>query len=141
MIGIKVLGIDPGDRRIGVAISDDTATIANPLMVIAHRSRQLDAQTILELAGEKEAGLIVVGLATDCEGKPSPQGRKAERFAAVIRSLSAVPVVMWDETGSTQAAKNARLQMGVSKKKRAGHLDDLAAAVMLQDFLDTRRSN
>lgn len=138
MSWMRVLGIDPGDRRIGIAISDETATIANPLLVIPHRSRQLDAESILELAREKGVGLIVVGLSTDCEGIPSPQGRKAERFAAVIRSLSAVAVVMWDETGSTQTAKKARLHMGVPRKKRGGHLDDLAAAVMLQDFLDTR---
>jgi putative Holliday junction resolvase len=133
---MRILAIDPGEKRIGVALSDPTATIANPMTVIQHVSRTLDAAAIAQIAQENQVALIVVGQALDEDGRPTPQSRRARRLAAAIRSQTDLPVVLWDESGSTQAARAARLAMGVSRRKRRGHLDELAATVILQSYLD-----
>ena len=135
MIG-RVLAVDPGEKRIGMAISDPTATIANPLRVINHVSRPLDAAQIALAASEQQARLIIVGQALDQEGLPGPRARSAMRLAEAIRLQSNIPVELWDESGSTQEARAARFSMGVSRRKRSGHLDELAATIILQSYLD-----
>ena len=132
----RVLAVDPGDKRIGLAISDLSATIANPLKVIQHVQRLKDAQTIAALAAENDVKTIVVGQALTIDGEPTPSGRKAARLADAIRSFTDIPVCLWDETGSTKTAQQARVLMGGSKKSRRGHMDELAATVILQSFLD-----
>lgn len=135
---MRFLAVDPGDRRIGIAVSDPTATIANPETVLKHHSRLVDAASIAAIAREQEVGLIVVGATYDEEGELTPQGRKANRLAEAIRTQTDVPVILWDEAGSTQAARSARIQMGVKRSRRSGHLDELAAVVILQSYLDSR---
>lgn len=134
---MRILAVDPGDQRIGLAISDPTGTIANPLTVLKHVQRQVDAATIAALAEEHQAGLIVVGQQIDEEGLPTPQGRKAQRLAEAIRQQTSLPVVLWDESGSTQAARQARLALRAARRRRQGHLDDLAATYILQTYLDS----
>ncbi len=133
---MRILGIDPGDKNIGVALSDPTGTIANPLTVVLHVSRPINAAAIAGLARENGVEKIVVGQSLDLDGKPSFQGRKALRLAAAIRTQTEIPVELWDEAYSTQEAKAARIQMGTTRAKRRGHLDELAATVILQSYLD-----
>ena len=135
---MRVLCIDPGEKRLGVAISDPSGTIANPLTVIRHVSRLVDAATIASLAEEQGADQIILGEALDDEGDPTPQSRHAARLAEAIRSQTRLPVALWDESGSTQEARRARILMGASRRKRRGHLDDLAATVILQTYLDAQ---
>jgi putative Holliday junction resolvase len=133
---MRTLAVDPGEKNLGIALSDPTGTIASPLTVLKHISRHLDAAAIAQLAGEHEAGRIVVGQALDVEGRPTPQGRRAARLAGAIRQQTDLPVELWDESGSTQAARLARLALGARRAKRRGHLDDLAATYILQTYLD-----
>lgn len=133
---MRILAVDPGEKRIGIAISDPTGTIANPLTVLKHVARPIDAAAIAQLAGEHGAGLIVIGQNLDIEGEPTLQSRRAGRLAEAIRTQTAVPVQMWDESGSTKTAQAARIAMGVRRSKRRGHVDDLAATVILQSYLD-----
>jgi len=133
---MRILGIDPGDKNIGVAISDPSGTIANPLTVIQHVSRLIDAATIAGLVRENRAEKIIVGQSLDVDGKPSFQGRKAARLAAAIRTQTEIPVELWDEGYSTQEARAARIALGATRSKRQGHLDELAATVILQSYLD-----
>lgn len=133
---MRIFAVDPGEKRIGLALSDPTGTIANPLVVLKHVSRKLDAAAIAQIARENSAGQIIVGQALDEEGQPTPQGRRAARLAAAIREQSDLPVILWDESGSTQAARSALIAMGVPRRKRRGHLDDLAATYILQSYLD-----
>jgi putative Holliday junction resolvase len=137
---MRVLAVDPGEKRIGIALSDPTGMIANPLTVLKHVSRALDAATIAQLAQEHEAGRIIVGQALDDENQPTVQSRGAYRLAAAIRSQTAIPVELWDETGSTQAAQAAGIALGVSRRRRRGHLDDIAATYILQTYLDAHLS-
>ena len=134
---MRVLGVDPGEKRLGIAISDPSGTIANPITVLQHVSRPVDAAAIAQLAQEYQAVRIVIGQAMDADGLPTPTGRRAMRLAEAIQMQIELPVVLWDESGSTQAAREARLAMGVSRRKRSGHLDDLAATYILQSYLDS----
>jgi putative Holliday junction resolvase len=133
-----IIAVDPGEKRLGIAISDPTATIANPLQVIDHVSRPVDAASIAQIAIEKGAELIVIGQALDEENRPTPQARRAARLAGAIREQTSLPVLLWDESGSTQTARQARIALGASRSKRRGHMDELAATVILQTYLDSR---
>jgi len=137
---MKVLAVDPGEKRIGLAISDPTGTLARPLSVIKHEARDKDAEKIAQIANEERVGLIVIGWALDSEGQVGYRARKAERLAEVVREKTDIPVRMWDESGTTQAASQSRIDLGVSRKKRKGHLDDLAASILLQDFINQNES-
>jgi putative Holliday junction resolvase len=135
---MRILAVDPGSKRIGVALSDPTGTIASPLKVVNHISRPIDAATIASLAQEYDAEKIIVGQSLDEEGKPTVQGRSAARLSAAIRSQTDLPVLLWDESHSTQQARQSQLTLGTPKRKRQRHVDDLAAAAILQSFLDTQ---
>jgi putative Holliday junction resolvase len=133
---MRILAVDHGEKRIGLAISDPSGTIAGPLRVIPHVARAVDAAQVAEAAAVNEAGLIVIGQSLDDDGHPNAAGRRAEKFAKALRVQTNLPVVLWDESFSTQEARSARIAMGVSRRKRSGHLDELAATVILQSYLD-----
>ena len=132
----RILAVDHGTQRIGLALSDPARRLARPLTVLAHVQRQVDAAAVAGLAREHEAGLIVVGQSLDEEGKPNFAGRQAARFAEALRTQADVPVELWDEAFTTRDARQVRLEMGVPRKKRSGHLDDLAATLLLQSYLE-----
>jgi putative Holliday junction resolvase len=138
---MRILAVDHGEKRIGLALSDPTATIASPLVVISHSSRLVDAAQVAALALDHAAGLIIVGQSFDEDGQPNTAGRRAERFAEALRGQTALPVEMWDESLSTRDAQESRIRMGVPRKKRAGHHDALAAVLILQSYLESRRGS
>lgn len=131
-----ILAVDPGSKNIGLAISDPTGTIANPLVVIVHKSILYDAKAISLIANEKSVELIVIGQSFDEEGRPTIEGRRAYRFAQAIKTQIDIPVVFWDESFTTQDARAIRIKMGANRKKRSGHIDSLAALILLQSYLD-----
>lgn len=133
------MAVDHGERNIGLALSDPTATLASPLKVINHIARNVDAAQVAALAEEAQAGLIVVGQSFDEQGRPNLAGRRAARFAEALRSQSRIPVLLWDESFSTQEARRARLEMGAPRRKRSGHLDELAAVMILQSYLESHK--
>lgn len=127
----RILAVDPGDVRIGLAMSDPTRTIARPLKILSHQSRKRDAAAIVQEAISQEADLILVGLALDQDGQAGPQARKALRLVDVLRETSDIAIEVWDETGSTQRA----LEVG---RRSEGPADARAAAVLLQEYLDAK---
>ncbi len=129
----RFLAVDPGDKRIGLAVSDPSGTIARPLAVIKHVSRNADAQTILKWAVECEADGILVGLALDAAGQIGPQARKALRLIEALRTMTELQVDTWDETDST----NTALRLGGKKDNMT---DARAASVFLQEFLDAKNN-
>lgn len=137
---MRILAVDHGEKRIGIALSDQNALIATPLTVIRHISRVLDAAQVAALAAEHGVGRIVVGQSFDEQGQPNLAGRRAARFAEALRAQTGLPVELWDESFSTREARAARLQMGVSRRRRSGHLDEIAATVILQSYLDAQES-
>jgi putative Holliday junction resolvase len=138
---LRILAVDHGEKRIGLALSDLTGTIASPLKVISHVSRAIDAAQVAELAGDNSVGLVVIGQSFDEEGHPNLAGRRAARFAEALKTQTQIPIVLWDESFSTQDARAARIELGVSRKKRAGHLDELAATMILQSYLEANRKS
>lgn len=136
---MRILAVDHGEKRIGLALSDPTATIASPLTVIKHISRLLDAAQVANLAAQHEAGLIIIGQSFDEDGNPNLAGRRAAKFAEALKEQTPIPIVLWDESFSTQDARAARIELGVSRKKRAGHQDALAAVVILQSYLESHK--
>ena len=137
---MRILAVDPGQKNIGLALSDETATIANPLTIIKHIKREIDAAQVAAIAAENKVGLIVIGQSLDENGKPNFEGRRSARFAKALRTQTDLPVVLWDESYSTKHARQAYIQMGVPRKKRSGHLDDIAATVILQSYLEAHRN-
>ncbi len=127
----RILAVDPGDVRIGLAVSDPTRTIARPLKILDHQSRIQDAAAIVQAAMSQHADLILVGLALDQDGQPGPQARKALRLVDVLRETTDTAVEVWDETGSTQRA----LELG---GRTEGPVDARAAAVLLQEYLHAK---
>ena len=135
---MSILAIDHGEKRIGIALSDPTGTIASPLTVIKHVSRLMDAAQVANLASEHGAELIVIGQSFDEEGNPNLAGRRAARFAEALKEQTQIPVVLWDESFSTQDAQAARIELGVSRKRRAGHHDAFAAVMILQSYIESK---
>lgn len=133
---MRVLAVDPGDRRLGVALSDPSGTIASPVMVLEHVSRQANAAAIVALARQRGVARIIIGQSLDVDGEPDFQGRKAARLAGAIRDLCELPVELWDESFSTTEAQAARRALDAPRDKRSGHLDELAATFILQSYLD-----
>jgi putative Holliday junction resolvase len=138
---MRILCVDHGEKRIGLALSDPTATIASPLTVIEHTARAMDAAQVAALASEHEVRIIIIGQSFDEEGRPNAAGRSAARFAEALKLQTEIPVEMWDESLSTQDARASRIALGVSRKKRAGHHDSLAAVVILQSYLEANRKS
>jgi len=137
----RILAVDPGEKRIGLALSDPLGIAARPLRVLAHISRSMDAAQVAQIAQENEVVRIIVGQPVDAElGGDTPQGRRAARFADAVREQTRIPVELWDESYSTQDARGIRLEAGASRRKRSGHLDDVAASVILQSYLNARAS-
>lgn len=134
----RILAVDPGEKNIGLAISDPGGIIASPLAVIQHTSRLVDAAEIAQVAKEYQVTRIIIGQPLDWDGRVGPQARKSIRLAEAVRSQSTVPVELWDEAGSTQVARAVRIEMGVTRKKRKGHMDEIAATVILQSYLDAK---
>jgi len=136
---MRILAVDHGEKRIGLALSDPTATIASPLQVIKHVSRLLDAAQVANSASENKVDLIVIGQSFDEEGNPNLAGRRAAKFAEALKEQTAIPVELFDESFSTQDARATRIEMGVSRKKRSGHMDELAAVMILRSYIEANK--
>ena len=136
---MRILAVDHGEKRIGLALSDASGTIASPLKVIDHISRAIDAAQVADLATQNDVTLIIIGQSFDEEDKPNPAGRRAGRFADELKNQTNISIELWDESFSTQDARSARIELGVSRKNRAGHQDAFAAVVILQSYLETNR--
>ena len=135
---MRILAVDHGEKRIGLALSDPTGTIASPLTVIKHSSRLIDAAQVANAAMENGAGLIVIGQSFDEEGNPNLAGRRAAKFAGALQEQTQIPIILWDESFSTQDARAARIELRVSRKKRSGHHDSLAAVMILQSYIESK---
>jgi putative Holliday junction resolvase len=141
---MRLLALDVGDRRVGVAISDQTGLIATPLTVIRRTSKAEDFAKIARLVGEQGVAGLVVGHPLGPDGRAGPQARRIERYAAALaESLRAkgldLPLMFWDESLSTRQAQEAMIASGRKSKDRRARIDAVAAAVFLQDYLDAQR--
>ena len=134
----RILGLDPGSRRIGVAISDASRVIASPLEVIdRHRT---DVTTRLRtLCEEYEVDVVVVGLPVNLSGDEGPAAAAARELGASVAASTGHDVVYWDERFTTRTAEAALIEAGMRREDRRDRRDKVAAAVMLQGYLDHHR--
>lgn len=134
---MRHLGVDHGNRRIGIAISDEFGLFARPLCIHEHISREKDAEIIVHFAEEKSCEVIVIGMPLDSDGSIGPRARSVGRFIDQVKSQTNTPVISWDESNSTQKAILLSIQRGERPKDRKAPMDDQAAAIILQDYLDS----
>ena len=136
---MRVLALDLGSKRIGVAISDLTGTVASPLTVIARSgSRRHDHEHIAGLVAREEADLVVVGLPITLSGQLGPAARAARSEAEALATLIDVPIETFDERLTTVTAQRALTEAGVRGRAGRQIIDKVAAAVLLQAYLDHR---
>ena len=134
---VRVLALDLGSKRIGVAVSDRSGTIASPLTVVTRSSsRAADHRRIAELVSEEEAERVVVGLPLSLDGTLGPAAVAAREEAEVLAGTLAVPVEAFDERLTTVTAERALMEAGMRTEARRRVVDKVAAAVMLQAWLD-----
>ena len=131
----RVLGLDVGDRRIGVALSDESWTLASPLCVIQSVGWGPDSRQIADIMRETGAELIVSGLPYNMDGSLGFQAKKVQDFLKVVEGLG-FPVAWIDERLTTVTAQNALIEGGMRREDRREHVDKVAAAVILQAWLD-----
>ena len=137
---MRALGLDLGSKRIGVAVSDRTGTIASPLMVLQRTgSRRTDHERIAALVREEEAEILVVGMPRSLSGGAGPAARAATAEIEALASVVGVPVETTDERFTTVTANRALAESGVRGQARRQVVDKVAAAVILQSWLDARR--
>lgn len=133
---MRLLALDVGDRRVGVAVSDPLGMWARPLSVLVRRSREQDYKAIAALVDEHEVSLVIVGHPLEMHGEVGPQARRVERYAAGLAERLPVPLVLWDERLSTAEAERLLREAGESSRQYRGRIDAVAAAVILQSYLD-----
>jgi putative Holliday junction resolvase len=136
----RILALDIGDRRIGVALSDPLQILARPLTIIHRESRAHDFVRISQLVNEHGAIRVVCGYPVSLNGSEGPQGRRVRRYAEALREAVRVPVVLWDESYSTVEAEEVMqsTQPRLSPRERRHWVDAMAAAVILQSYLDAQ---
>jgi putative Holliday junction resolvase len=134
---VPVIGLDLGSKTIGVAISDITRRIASPIETIARKKFTEDAKRLLALAGERQAGLFVLGLPLNMDGSEGPRAQSTRAFARNLGKLTPLPIVFWDERLTTAAVERMLIDADTSRARRAEIVDKLAAAYILQSALDS----
>lgn len=132
----RILGLDHGDKRIGVAVSDPTEMLASPVEIV-DAGREGGLPDILRLCREKDVKRIVVGLPLNMNGTAGPQAEKVREFVKKLQeALPGVPVDTWDERLTSRAGERVLIEAGTSRKRRREVLDKMAAQIMLQGYLD-----
>ena len=134
----RILALDAGEVRIGVAVSDPLLISARSLDAIAARNFERAAREINSLVEKYDAGLVIIGLPLKLDGGDSPQTTKVRAFAADLEKTLPVPVQLHDERFTSKISRDVLLSADVSRKKQKKAIDSLSAAVLLQSYLDSR---
>ncbi len=135
-----LLGLDPGTKTLGLAISDTTRLIASPLETIRRTKFTPDSQRLIGLYGTNQASALIVGMPINMDGSHGPRAQSVRDFCINLMARKDLPIFMWDERLSTIAVTRTMLEGDLSRKKRAHNVDKLAAAYILQGVLDRLRS-
>jgi len=136
----RIMGLDIGEKRIGVALSDPLGIIAGALTVVDRVTDDAALKEIIDLARENEVERIVVGMPRSLDGSLGKQAQAVQSFVDLLKKRTDIPIVTWDERLSTVAAERTLLEVGMKRDKRKKRRDSLAAAIILQGYLDRERS-
>ena len=135
----RVMALDVGGRRIGVALSDSTRVLATPLTTLRAEPRARVIAEIAALVAQHEVAELVVGLPLTLSGEIGPQAKLVEIFAAELRQALRAPIHLLDERLTSVAAERLMQDLGIKPERRKARIDEVAASIILQDFLDTHR--
>jgi putative holliday junction resolvase len=137
---MRTLGIDFGEARIGLALSDESGTIAMPLETLETKDKGEQIRWVADRVTDREVKRVVVGLPLEMDGTAGPMAEMVEKFCTKLEATVGLEIVRWDERMTSLAAERAVREMGGrkgKKKKKKGHLDTIAACLLLQAFLDS----
>jgi putative Holliday junction resolvase len=134
----RLLGLDVGEKRVGVALCDETQTLARPLLTLRRASKKEDFATLAALCHKHAIEKVIVGLPRTLRGEEGPQARRVRRYADELRSALNLPIEFWDERYSSVEAQE-RLTASGRKARAKGEIDSAAAAIVLQEYLDAMR--
>ena len=134
---MRILGLDVGDRTIGVAVSDPLGFTAQGITTIRRKSEEYDLEELKKICNEYQVDTFVVGLPKNMNGTLGPQGEKVKDFCEVLKATIDIPIKMWDERLTTVAAHKAMLEADLSRAKRKKLVDKIAATYILQGYLDS----
>ncbi len=135
-----IMGLDPGTKTIGIAISDRSRLISTPLETIKRKKFTPDAGYLFELYAQRECTALVIGLPLNMDGSSGPRVQSVKDFAANLMGINDVPFMFWDERLSTAAVTRTMIESDISRAKRAEAVDKLAASYILQGVLDRLRA-
>jgi putative Holliday junction resolvase len=133
---MRILAIDHGTKRVGLALSDETGTIAQPLQFLPAEPAALLLDRLKEIVAHRKVEQIVVGIPRNMNGTYGPAAEKAREFVAALRQVLTAPVATWDERLTTVQAHRALIETGMRREKRKERVDQTAAAILLQSYLD-----
>jgi putative holliday junction resolvase len=136
---MRVVGLDLGEKTIGVAVSDELGMIAHPRRTLRRTGNKSDSFAVANLAAEEQAVRIVIGLPLTLEGSVGPAARRVLAFVDALRRVVKIPVETWDERFSTAAVERQLIEADVSRARRKEVIDQHAAAFILQGWLDAQR--
>ena len=133
------MGLDVGERTVGIALSDELGWTAQPCKTLRRERLTKDLETLVGLVDQELVREVIVGIPLNMNGTEGPQARRVRAFAAALEEKVVVPVVFWDERWSTVAAERVLVEADLSRRKRKKQVDKVAAAIILQGYLDSRR--
>ena len=133
----RLLGLDVGEKTIGLALSDPALSVASPISTIKRTKFTADANALLKLSSERDVGGLVIGLPLNMDGSEGPRCQSVRQFAANLLKLKDLPILFWDERLSTMAVERAMIAHDVTRARRDKVIDQAAAAFILQGVLDS----
>lgn len=140
MKDMRILGLDYGEKRIGLALSDEMGITARGIPTLTRRSLEKDLESLEKIIRRFVVEKIVIGYPLRLDGSEGIQCEKVSRFAGILEKRFALPVIKWDETLTTSRAEEILTEVKVSRKKRKAVVDKLAAMIILQDYLNRRKT-
>lgn len=133
----RILALDPGTKRIGVALSDEMGWIAQPLETFERQSITADLAHIQQLVREHDVDRVILGMPFRLDGSVGPAAQQVEQFKVLLEGVLTVPVIPWDERLTSKSAEAILIEANVSRRKRKGAVDRVAAAILLQTYLES----
>ncbi|MFV0414577.1 MAG: Holliday junction resolvase RuvX [Oscillospiraceae bacterium] len=137
---MKIMAVDYGDARTGLAVCDRTETLASPVGIIQEKSMAKAAEKIVYATREFEAGLLVIGLPLNMDGTEGPRAQKSRKLGALLEKIISIPIEYWDERSTTKSAEGLLSETGTYGKKRKEVLDAVAATIILESYLAFRNN-
>lgn len=134
---MRILALDHGTKRIGIALSDELKMIATPLEFVLAEPFTDFVKRLKEIIREKEVELILIGMPRNMDGSYGPAALKVQEFIAVLKDLVAIPIQTWDERLTSAQAQRFLIQGGVRRQERKEKVDKMAASILLQSYLDS----